>query len=43
MIAPPSVAGLVHALPRRWVAVGIALIAPWVWLTLLDAALRRKR
>jgi hypothetical protein len=43
MIAPPPIAGLVHALPRRWVAVGIALFAPWIWLTLLDAALRRKR
>jgi hypothetical protein len=43
MIAPPPIAGLVHALPRRWVAVGIALVAPWIWLTLLDAALRRKR
>ena len=43
MIAPPSIAGLVHALPRRWLAVGIALVAPWIWLTLLDAALRRKR
>jgi hypothetical protein len=43
MIAPPPIVGLVHALTRRWVAVGIALVAPWIWLTLLDAALRRKR
>ena len=42
MIAP-SIAGLVHAMPRRWVAVGVALIAPWIWLTLFDALARRKR
>jgi hypothetical protein len=40
---PANVAELVRAMPRRWVAVGVALVLPWVWLTLLDAILRRKR
>jgi hypothetical protein len=38
-----NVAELVREMPRRWVAVGVALILPWIWLTLLDAVVRRKR
>jgi len=28
---------------RRWLAIGIALVLPWVWLVALDRVLRRKR
>ncbi|MFI5229430.1 MAG: hypothetical protein ACHQWU_10195 [Gemmatimonadales bacterium] len=40
---PAHLAELVRAMPRRWIAVGVALLLPWVWLSLLDPMLRRKR
>jgi len=30
-------------LHRKWIAIGVALIAPWIWLVGLDRLLRRTR
>jgi hypothetical protein len=28
---------------RRWIAIGVALVMPWIWLIGLDRLLRRTR
>jgi hypothetical protein len=35
---PPRLANV----SLRWIAVGTALIGPWIWLVVLDRLLRRK-
>lgn len=41
MIAtPPGMGGRTVV---AWIVVGIGLVAPWAWLTVLDHVLRRKR
>ncbi len=39
----PTVGELVLQLGRKWAAIGVALVLPWIWLTALDRMLRRKR
>ena len=40
MLATPPVLDRVRL---EWVVVGVALLAPWVWLAVLDWLLRRTR
>jgi hypothetical protein len=38
-VPPPGIGRFMNG----WLAVGFALIAPWVWLVVLDRVLRRTR
>jgi len=42
VVSLSSLAAWIH-LHRKWIAIGVAMIAPWIWMTGLDRLLRRTR
>jgi hypothetical protein len=40
LASPPP---LLQRFSLSWIVVGLGLIAPWIWLTVLDRLLRRTR
>jgi hypothetical protein len=42
VVSLSSLAAWIH-LHRKWIAIGVAMVAPWIWMTGLDRLLRRTR